>query len=217
MKIALDAGHGPDTPGKRTPDGSMREFQFNSAVARYAAELLAQCPGVQTLFTHAADGSRDVPLKERTDRANSWGADLLVSIHANASGDGWSNAEGIETFTYSVPSAASTRLAQTIQSALIASTGLRDRGVKIANFHMVRESKMPSVLLECGFMTNQQEAELLKSDAYRRKCATAIVSGIAKACNFHVPSQPEFNIPDKPATQIPQNPVPNPDNSSKKN
>ncbi|MBJ6360443.1 N-acetylmuramoyl-L-alanine amidase [Paenibacillus sp. GCM10012307] len=216
LKIALDAGHGPATPGKRTPDGSMREFQFNSVVAKYAAELLARCPGVQTLFTHAGDGSRDVPLKERTDRANSWGADLLVSIHANASGDGWSNAEGIETFTYSVPSAASTKLAQAIQSALIAATGLRDRGVKTANFHMLRESKMPSVLVECGFMTNQKEAELLKSDAYRRKCAAAIVSGISEVYGFSMPSQTESDTPDQNAPQIPQNPSENSNNSSKK-
>ncbi len=107
MKFVIDAGHGPDTPGKRTPDGSMREYQFNSAVARYAAELLTAYEGVQTLFTHAADGSRDVPLKERTDRANVWGATALVSIHANASGDGWSAAEGLETFVYTNPSAAS--------------------------------------------------------------------------------------------------------------
>ncbi len=181
MKIALDAGHGPDTPGKRTPDGSMREFQFNNVVANYAAELLKSYEGVQTIFTHAPDGSRDVPLKERTNKANSWKADILISIHANASGDGWSNAEGIETFTYILPSAASIKLATAVQRKLVLSTARRDRGVKQDNLHMVREARMPAILVECGFMTNRAEAELLKANSYRMVCANAIVEGIAAA------------------------------------
>lgn len=186
MKIALDAGHGPDTPGKRSPDGSLREFQFNQAVAAMAAALLCRYSGVETIFTHAADGSRDVPLKERTSQANAWGADVLISIHANASGEGWSSAEGIETFTYTKPSAASIQLANAVQSQLIAATGLRDRGVKAANYHMVRESRMPAILAECGFMTHRREAELLKSDAYRQQCAQAIVAALVQVYNLQL-------------------------------
>lgn len=184
MKIVVDAGHGPQTPGKRTPDDSMREFHFNSVVARYVRTGLLEYEGVQTMYTHADDGSRDVTLKDRTAAANKWGADLLVSIHANAMGSGWGAARGIETFVYTTKPASSVAVAKAVQRQLIAATGLFDRGVKAENLHMVRESHCPAILVECGFMTNRTEAELLKSDVYRRKCAAAIVAGIAEACGL---------------------------------
>src|SRR5690606_11830869 len=123
---------------------------------------------------------RDVPLKERTDRANAWKADLFVSIHANAAGDGWSSAQGIETYVYVSRPAPAVALANAVQRQLVRATGRPDRGVKSANFHVLRETKMTAILVECGFMTNREECELLKSDAYRRKCAEAIVAGIVE-------------------------------------
>lgn len=180
MKIAIDAGHGPDTPGKRTPDDSMREFHFNSVVARYVRDGLKQYEGVEVLFTHTDDGSRDVPLKERTDKANTWKADVFVSIHANAFGNNWNDANGIETFVYASRPAAAVKLADAVQRALVRATGRRDRGVKAGDLHVLRESNMTAILVECGFMTNREEAELLKGDEYRRKCAAAIVQAIAE-------------------------------------
>jgi N-acetylmuramoyl-L-alanine amidase/Mannosyl-glycoprotein endo-beta-N-acetylglucosaminidase/Copper amine oxidase N-terminal domain len=180
MKIAIDAGHGPDTPGKRTPDDSMREFQFNSVVARYVRDGLKQYEGVEVLFMHADDGSRDVPLKERTDKANTWKADVFVSIHANAFGNNWNEANGIETFVYTSRPAAAVKLAEAVQRAIIRATGRRDRGVKAGDLHVLRESNMTAILVECGFMTNREEAELLKSDEYRKACAAAIVQGISE-------------------------------------
>jgi N-acetylmuramoyl-L-alanine amidase len=189
MKIVLDAGHGPNTPGKRSPDGSLREYQFNSAVARYVADaLLHGYEGVDILLTHADD--RDVPLKERTDKANAWKADLFVSIHANAAGDGgWNSAQGIETFVYDTRPPAAVALANAVQRQLIRATGRPDRGVKSANFHVLRETRMTAILIECGFMTNREECELLKSDEYRRKCAEAIVAGIVETYGLR-PKQP---------------------------
>lgn len=180
MKIAIDAGHGPDTPGKRTPDDSMREFHFNSVVARYVRDGLKQYEGVEVLFTHTDDGSRDVPLKERTDKANTWKADVFVSIHANAFGNNWNDTNGIETFVYASRPAAAVKLADAVQRAIIRATGRHDRGVKAGDLHVLRETKMTAILIECGFMTNREEAALLKSDEYRRKCATAIVDAIAE-------------------------------------
>ncbi|WP_274362768.1 N-acetylmuramoyl-L-alanine amidase [Paenibacillus thermotolerans] len=178
MRIVIDAGHGPDTPGKRTPDGSLREYQFNSVTAAYVIEMLKQYEKVEILTTY--DDYRDVPLKERTDSANAWKADLYVSIHANAAGSGWNNAEGIETFVYTSRSPAAVALANAVQRQLIKLTGRQDRGVKSADFHVLRECKMTSILVECGFMTNRQEAELLKRDTYRQKCAMAVVTGIVE-------------------------------------
>lgn len=180
MRIAIDAGHGPQTAGKRSPDGSLREFQFNHAVALYLRELLQQYGKVETLMVHAEDGSRDVPLKERTDKANQWRADIYLSIHANASGSSWSTAEGIETYIHPLSSAASLRLAQAVQRQLVKLTGRRDRGVKQANFHVLRETAMPAILVECGFMTHLEEARLLQTDGYRRQCAQALAAGVAE-------------------------------------
>lgn len=191
MRIAIDAGHGPETPGKRSPDGSLREYQFNSVVAWYVADtLLRDYEKVEILMTH--DDSRDVPLKERTDKANAWKADLFVSIHANAAGDGgWNNAQGIETYVYTSRPPDAVALANAVQRHLIRATGRPDRGVKSANFHVLRETKMTAILVECGFMTNREECELLKSDAYRRKCAEAIVAGIVETYGLKRKPEPE--------------------------
>lgn len=179
MRIVIDAGHGPDTAGKRSPDGTLREYQFNSATARYLAGLLFDYQGIEILTVY--EDGRDVPLTERTNKANSWGAHLYVSVHANANGNGgWDSANGIETFVYTTRPAAAVALANAVQRRLIAATGLLDRGVKSADFHVLRETNMTAVLVECGFMTNKAEAELLKSDDYRQKVAAALAAAIAE-------------------------------------
>jgi N-acetylmuramoyl-L-alanine amidase len=188
MKIVLDAGHGYSTAGKRTPDG-MREYEFNRAVAQYAKEELLKYQDVEVLFTHSDE--RDVPLQERTDRANNWEANAFVSIHANAYGTGgWNTAQGIETYTPTVESPNSDRLAKLVHPRLIQATGRRDRGIKTANFHVLRETKMASILVECGFMTFYQEAQLLKTDSYRKTCARAIAEGIAEYFNLKLKPVP---------------------------
>jgi N-acetylmuramoyl-L-alanine amidase len=174
----LDAGHGYNTPGKRSPDG-MREYEFNRAVANYAKQLLANYKNVTVYFSHS--DQRDVSLKARTDQANNLNVDIFVSIHANAfGGGGWSSVGGIETFVYPTRPPIAYQLAQKIQRNLVISTGLDNRGVKTADFHVLRETKMDAVLVECGFMTNREEVRLLRSETYRRTVAEGIVKGIAE-------------------------------------
>jgi N-acetylmuramoyl-L-alanine amidase len=69
--------------------------------------------------------------------------------------------------------------------------------VKTANFHVLRETKMPAILVECGFMTNREECELLKSDAYRRKCAEAIVAGIVETYGLKPKRPVQDTAPDE--------------------
>ncbi|ARD47643.1 N-acetylmuramoyl-L-alanine amidase [Sporosarcina sp. P37] len=173
--IILDAGHGPDTPGKRTPDGKMREFHFNSAVAALTGDFLTK-EGVTVRFAH--ESSRDVPLSERTALANRLQADAFVSIHANAFGSGWSTAQGIETFIYPQASTSSAALASSVQKALISACRRPDRGVKKADFAVLRDTTMPAILAECGFMSHQTEAALLQNKTYQLQCARAIAFGI---------------------------------------
>jgi len=179
MKIAIDAGHGYETPGKRSVDG-LKEYEFNRAVAGEMKKLLEKYEGVTVLFTHS--DQRDVPLNERTTKANKEKVDVFISIHANAHGNGnqWTSAEGIETYVYTTKPKTATRLAQMVQNELISSTKRKDRGVKTANFHVLKATSMTAILCECGFMTNKEEAALLQTSSYRLTCAKAIVDAIVK-------------------------------------
>ncbi|UQD53295.1 N-acetylmuramoyl-L-alanine amidase [Bacillus methanolicus] len=180
FKISLSAGHAKTTPGKQTPDGSMKEWEFNSAVVKYLMADLANYENVAVLRLDDPTGQRDIPLQERSDRANAWGANVHIDIHANASGAVWSDARGIETYVYTTRLKEAVSLAQKVQANLIKATGLKDRGVKAADFHMLRETKMTAILVECGFMTNKEEAKLLKSDNYRRIVAGAILAALVE-------------------------------------
>jgi N-acetylmuramoyl-L-alanine amidase len=179
----LDAGHGYETSGKRSPDG-FKEYEFTRAVAHYARNLLNSCQNVIVYFTHS--DVRDVPLKERTAKANRLKVDLFVSIHANAYGSNWNDANGIETYVYKTKPAETYALAHKIQKHLIAETGLRNRGVKTADFHVLRETKMSSVLVECGFYTNAEEVKLIRSASYQKTCAEAIVKGVIEHYNLKI-------------------------------
>ncbi|MFS1511103.1 N-acetylmuramoyl-L-alanine amidase [Chengkuizengella sp. SCS-71B] len=190
FKVAIDAGHGPETKGKRSPDESLREFEFNRVVAGYVQERLLQYESIETIFTHELD--RDVPLKERTNVANDWRADLFISIHANAYLGDWNEVTGIETFVYKSLPAQGVKLANHVQNQLVQLTGRKDRGVKGANFHVLRETEMTAILVECEFMTNEQSCKLLKSDRYRQLCAEGIVYGIVETYGLELKEKSSF-------------------------
>lgn len=197
--IILDAGHGIDTPGKRTPvfeDGSfMHERSFNQAVVK---EMIKQLQKYDCLVKWVSKEEKDIPLSVRTSRANMYLQDftklygktnvnsVFISVHANAATEHWGMANGIETYYLSTGHSSGLKLAQAVQKQLIAYTKLRDRGIKTANFFVLRETYMPAILCECGFMDYKPEARLLRSDAYRIQCATAIVKGIVNYMNLEL-------------------------------
>ncbi len=177
--IAVDDGHGKETAGKRTPyfaDGSyMTENAFNAAVAELLIAMLQRC-GFRTIAVAKED--TDIPLSVRVKRANQANADAYISIHANAFGNGWNGANGVESWIYDKADAKTVRLGNLIQNALIKETQRKDRGVKKSDsLYVLNSTYMPAVLVECGFMTNKEEAMLLLSTVYRKKCA----EGICKA------------------------------------
>lgn len=179
--IAIDDGHGLETAGKRTPafpDGLvMKENEFNRAVAALLDVHLKRC-GFRTLLVAAGD--TDTPLAERTAAANKAKADFYISIHANAAGaGGWSSARGIETYHYS-GSVKGKAAAEILHRHLLSGTSLPNRGVKEADFQVLRETSMPAVLVEAGFMTNKEDAILLLSEAYRAECAEELARGICE-------------------------------------
>ncbi|WP_427036654.1 N-acetylmuramoyl-L-alanine amidase [Cytobacillus pseudoceanisediminis] len=188
MKIVLDAGHHLSTPGKRSPDG-MREFEFNSRVADVMKAELEKYEGVTAYFAH--DSKRDVPLKERTNRANALKADLFFSIHANANTGKMGDWGGIDSFIYTSNPKEARKLAEVVQRNLIASTKLRNRGVKMADFHVLRETNMTAILVEHGFMDSRTDLPFLKSDAYRVLCAKSNVKSIAEVYGLKLKQAPK--------------------------
>ena len=136
-----------------------------------------------------------MPLITRTNNINSKNADICVSIHANAYTGQWNDANGIETYIIARGGEAE-KIANIVQRKLIENTGRKDRGVKVSNLHMCRETKMPAILCECGFMDNREEAELLKTEEYRIKCAEAIAYGILEYLNI-TPTEKTEEIKDE--------------------
>lgn len=184
IKIAIDDGHGRETAGKRTPmfpNGTvMKENEFNEAVALYLNKALKRC-GFDTLLV--APETTDTALRTRVQRANNAQADAYISIHANAFGSDWNKANGVESWIYDkvMGGSATERFAKAIHKELISATGRKNRGIKRSgDLYVLNSTKMHAVLVECGFMTNLEEAKLLCDDGYRRKCAEAICKGVCK-------------------------------------
>lgn len=159
----------------------MKENEFNEAVMLLVQEKL-NLLGINTLLV--APEKSDVSLSTRTKRANEANATVYISIHANAYGNDWNTANGFESYVYSLKDTNTVNFAKNIHIELVKKTGLFNRGLKEANFQVLRETKMPAVLLECGFMTNKKEAELLRSTEYRIKVAEGIVKGITNYFNI---------------------------------
>ena len=179
LKIALDAGHGVNTPGKRTPDGE-REWSFNDKVLRAAEAALRRYKGVQILRTDDASGKSDVSLAERVRKANAWGADLFVSFHHNAMSGAWHSGGGTEVYASNGASAKSVALAKAVAPRIAKAMGLSNRGVKRADFYVIRYTKMPSILVEGGFMDSRVDIKALRSDAKLRAQGEAVAEAIAE-------------------------------------
>lgn len=170
--VCLDAGHGKDTPGKRSPDGTLLEYEFNRDVANRIEDILA-LHGVEVITCY---DDHDWDLKQRCQMANLLKADYFVSIHANAWKEDWNDANGWEIYIVSKGGNAE-KLAQKIHK-YSKELGLKDRGIKIGNFQVLRDTNMPAVLIEHGFYTNKEECEKLKSDSFRQRCAECDAKGI---------------------------------------
>ena len=186
--IFLDPGHGGSDPGAIS--GGVREKDLTLSVYNKVSSKLASL-GYTVLTSRNVD--KDVDLVDRADQANKANADMLLSIHFNAGGRGI--ARGIETYYYQatadrVPKInkenhnnaerleRSRKLANKVQQNLLYQTGANDRGVKRALFTVLRETSIPSILVELGFIDNPEERNKIKTDEYQERLANGIVDGI---------------------------------------
>jgi N-acetylmuramoyl-L-alanine amidase len=190
----LDAGHDLYTAGKGVP--SMKEFEFNRAVVTYMQELLKEYEGVIPHLSHDLFDGVDTPLSVRTDLANKWKVKAFISVHADAFSN--ATAKGETVFIYLKTGDSTLKLANAINDELKEDMSISNRGVKRADFHVLRETNMDAVLIEFGFMTNPEDLALLKSESYRLKCAQMIVNALVKFYGLKMKMAIEVVKGDKP-------------------
>lgn len=175
LKVCIDPGHGGKDPG--AVNDSKHEAVAALAIAKKVGTLLKK-KGHTIKYTRSSD--KFVELADRCKISNAFDADVFVSIHLNASTN--NEAEGIETWRYKNVSDKTKRLADNVQTQLIAMTGARNRGVKTSeSLYVLKHTKASAVLIECGFISNNSEAKSLFCEKCQNRIANGIVAGIEKA------------------------------------
>jgi N-acetylmuramoyl-L-alanine amidase len=169
--VAIDAGHGGRDMGATGPSGLL-EKDVVLDIAMRAREQLVRS-GVRVIMTRETD--EYVELADRPRLAKQQGATVYVSIHANASTR--AAASGSETYFLSPQSLT---LAQMVQEELSRITGLPNRGVKTANFLVLRESDVPAILVEVAYVSNLDDENRLRTAAFRQRLADAVVRGVQR-------------------------------------
>lgn len=168
--VVIDPGHGGADLG--AADSYVYEKHINLDVARRLERSLKEA-GFKTIMTRSRD--EFIALSERSSMANRQRNAIFVSVHFNSSYR--TAALGIETF---YRSSNSEKLAQAVQRELIKNTRATDRGVKTANFSVLRETKHPSVLVEGGFVSNKEERSAMCDPIYRQVVADSIARAVVQ-------------------------------------
>lgn len=180
-QVCLDPGHGIETAGKRSPDGSYRECEFALDMA-FRIKALLERHGVAVTLTRSDE--HDVSLAQRAKTANAIdGLDLFVSLHSNAAGSGaaWMSARGLLVYTSGGAADAPRNRAALAILARQAEAGVtvRNSGQPVAqNLYVLRNTTAPACLVEHLFHDNLEDVALLKDDGYRQKMARADAKGI---------------------------------------
>ena len=189
FKLAIDAGHGINTAGKRVDKAldpkQTREWTLNDRVARYIAEAAKQYEEVETLRVDDVTGKKDVSLSARCKAANNWGADMYAACHHNA-GIKLGTGGGIVAFCYKLGTKAA-EYRDEIYKACIAAGGLkgnRSNPTPEKGYYVLKNTKMPAVLTEYGFMDSKTDAPVILTDAYAKLVGYATMEAIAKVAGL---------------------------------
>jgi len=173
FSVVIDPGHGGPDPGA-IGIGGIRETDVVLEVSKIVKKLLSD-KGVKVVLTRKNEIDLDLP--PRVSIANNTDADIFVSIHANASRGKRRDINGLETFYYR--GWRGRLLAKRIQQQILrVSPGSPDRGVKQGRFYVIKNTKMPAVLVEIGFLTGRLDARRLEKTTHRKRVAYAIAKGI---------------------------------------
>lgn len=174
VKIFIDPGHGDNDPGAVA--NGLKEKDLTLKIAKKIQSLLSEYERVSVKLSRITDVY--LPLSERADLANKWGADYFISVHINSGGG-----TGFESYIYNGSVSSATIAYQNVmhQEIMRAIGNVKDRGKKRANFAVVRETKMPAILTENLFIDHSADASKLKSDSFLSQIAFGHVQGIVKA------------------------------------
>ena len=210
--VAIDAGRGINTAGKRSVklssdlyiDGvlirkkgqTIKEYEWNKAVSEYLAAALKRC-GINTMYTADMTGKTDIPLNSRANTANKKGADILISNHYNAIGS--SQTKNASSKSIRLGKLAVKHLEKDINYEY--SYGLM-RDVDMSGFTLaiLRQTNMPAILIEYGFMDYEKEAKLMLDKKHQEKCAEAVAKAVCEYFGVtYVAKKSEVkNTEDKP-------------------
>ena len=175
--ITIDAGHGLKTSGKQTASnlGTVyKEWSLNDKVVRKIMEGLSNYNGVEVHRIDDPTGALDITLQNRVKKSNSLKANIHISIHHNAGGG-----SGTEVYWHTRGTAEDKKLANIIAPKLASKCGVRNRGVKTAEF-TVLTCRATAILCEGGFMDNANDYKLIISDKGQQAYADAIVEGLVE-------------------------------------
>lgn len=196
VKIALDAGHYINTPGKRClkslDKNETREWTLNSRVADLLEKELSNYTGYELIRLDDPTGKKEIKLAERAKKANNFKADILISIHHNAGINGGSGG-GIVVYRYPGSTKFTKAMQKKLYDALIKYTGLkgnRSSPLAEANFQILRESKMAAVLIENGFMDSKVDVPIILTKSHAEKTAKAILEFIVAEYKLKRKSNP---------------------------
>lgn len=169
--VMLDAGHGGRDQGTSYED--VLEKDLTLEITRKVEDILEDA-GYRVLLTRSKDTFMDK--YERAASANDRKPEVFVSIHCNFVESG--QADGVETYYDPGKETGSRPLAEAVQAQIIEKTGATDRGARADNFVVITDTDMPAVLVETGFLSDQEERRLLQDEAYQKKLAEGIAAGI---------------------------------------
>jgi N-acetylmuramoyl-L-alanine amidase len=171
--IAVDAGHGGDDTGAINQAIGINEKTVTLAISQQLQRIL-ESRGHEVLMTRRTDVF--VPLGQRAELANTAGTEIFVSIHCNSAEN--ASATGIETYHHANSEMGQALAAEVHRAVIAALPSHLNRGVKSANFQVLRETQMPACLVETEFISNHQQAQFLANPANQERIARAIADGI---------------------------------------
>lgn len=200
--LALDAGHGRYTPGKRIPvyldEKETREWVLNDRICRYISARAEEYEDFAAIRVDDETGETDVSLRERCRRANEADADLYLSCHHNA---GISGGSGGGVVAYCIRGGVEAKLWRDIlYEAVTAAGGLtgnrtEPKGEK--NFDVLVYSHMPAVLVEFGFMDSSADVPVILSEAYARQTGFAVADAVALRMGLKRRSKGFSDVPER--------------------
>lgn len=186
IKIALNAGHYLGTAGKRClkslDANETREWVLNNRICDKVEQSLKEYTGYSLLRIDDTTGNTDITVADRAKKANNFGADIYISVHHNAGINGGTGG-GIVAYTYTKVDQTTKDWQKQLYDKLIEKTSLkgnRAQPLASADLGECRLTKMPAVLLECGFMDSATDVPVILSEDFANKCAEAITETIVQ-------------------------------------